>query len=104
MFELSLIGLALDVYTIYANLTIKASQTMSVENSENGIIMIGAATGATKLEIALPLSEQAILHKGKPAKANATKKWAHALDSEFPELTNKSDSELTAAIRRLRAR
>ncbi len=91
---------------IYRNVTINASQTVSFGTSGTSIAHVEAtATSApTRIEIMVHLPEQAILHKGKPAKHDATKKWAHALESKFPELTNKSDAELSATIRHMRER
>jgi hypothetical protein len=62
------------------------------------------ATGATRLQVDMPLAPQAILRKAKPAKPDAVKKWAHALAFTFPELANKSDKELEESINSLRAR
>jgi hypothetical protein len=103
---LSLLGLPLNRYVIYQNVTINASQTTSFGSSGLAVTVIDATAAApvTRLEILVHLPDQAILRKGKPAKHDATEKWAHALESKFPELTNKSDAELSATIRHMRER
>jgi hypothetical protein len=103
---LSLFGLPLNRYIIYQNVTINASQTASFGSSGPAITVFEAtaAAAATRLEIPVHLPDQAILRKGMPAKHDATKKWAHALELKFPELTNKSDAELSATIRHMRER
>lgn len=103
---MTLFGLPLNRFLIYQNVTINASQTASFGSSEPAITVVEAtaAAAAARLEIMIHLPDQAILRKGKPAKGNATKKWAHALELRFPELTNKSDAELSATIRHMRER
>ena len=105
MVDLSLFGIPLNRYVIYQNVTINASQTASIGSGPAiTVVDVTAVVPATRLEILIHLPDQAILRKGKPAKHDATKKWAHALESKFPELANKSDAELSATIRHMRER
>lgn len=99
-----LAGLPLNRYVIYPIVTVDTSGTVSFRSNDTAITFDSAGAVATRLEIMIHLPEQAILHKGKPAKPDATRKWAHALESKFPELTDKSDAELGAIIRRMRER
>lgn len=95
----------LNPFMIYPNVTMNSSQTVSFGSSGPAVTVVDAAAVATaRLEIMVRLPDEAILHKAKPAKPDAVKKWAHALESKFPELTNKSDAELSAIIRRMRER
>lgn len=107
MADLSVFGLPLNRFIIYQNVTINASQTASFGSSEPAITVVDATTvvaAATKLEMMFRLPDQAILRKGKPAIHGASEKWAHALAPRFPELTNKSDAELSATIKHMRER
>lgn len=80
-----------------------SSVAASSQTAENGVVlfMTLGATHGTKLTIT-SLPEAAILHKAKPAIPEANQKWSHALASEFPELANKSDEDLNAAIKHMR--
>lgn len=103
---MSVFGLPLNRYIIYQNVTINASQTASFGSSEPAITVVDTTVvaAATKLDMMVRLPDQAILRKGKPAIHGASEKWAHALASRFPELTNKSDAELSATIKHMRER
>jgi len=84
--------------------TSSSGASFAFEESYTLLNLTTTATGATRLQVIMPLPAQAILRKAKPAKPDAARKWAHALASDFPELANRSDKELEEAISRLRAR
>ena len=84
-------------------LTSPSRASFAFEESFTILNFTMTATGATRLHVVMPLPAQAILRKAKPAKADAVKKWAHALALDFPELANKSDKELEKSINCLRA-
>jgi hypothetical protein len=96
----------LNPFTIFPNVIVDASQTASIGGRGPAVTVFDSTTAAAaaRLEIMLQLSDEVILHRGKPAKPDATTKWAHALQSKFPELTNKSDAELGDIVRHMRER
>ena len=105
MFELSPSRVVLNPFTVFPAVTINSPQTTSFA-SERPVTVIDATTAyaAAKLEIVFQISDNAIIHRAKPAIPNVSTKWAHALASRFPELTSKSDAELDDIVRRMRKR